>query len=164
MNNLNTNYERKLYNVTEIVLCCYKNLDITADEPTIQYILDSTSGTLDFPHYNLSYNPFSIHEFGSLADVGNTKSKNELTVRRIFEVTRKFLLGVTDIKYHTMMYSGYKKHNDAVYVFIDVTCVNFKICKNVQFCSIDELTQYNDHISPNVTNFVLNYMPSLETI
>ncbi len=150
-----------MYNVTSIALCLYRKTCIARSQYDLEYLMDTTGDTLDFPRYNLSYKPFSIREPGThQLDNIDIKSKNELTTKRIFEIARKFLYKVTDKPYHIMMYSDHKQYNDNVYLFIDVGCINFDSCKNARFCSVDELVNYNAHISPNVTNFVLNHMSS----
>jgi len=159
MNNFNINFDKKMYNVTNVALCFYIKTRIANEQYGLQYLMDTTGDTLDFPRYSLSYKPFSIHEPGT-GGQPIINGKNELTTKRIFEIARKFLYKVTDKPYHILMYSDHKTHNDTVYLFIDVGCINFDSCKNARFCSVDELVNYNAHISPNVTNFVLDHMPS----
>jgi len=156
MNNPDINFDKKIYNVTSVALCFYTKTRIAKDQYALQHLMDTTSDPLDFPRYSLSYKPFSIHEPGT-GTQPVINGRNELTTRRIFEVARKFLYKVTDKPYHILMYSGYKNYNDTVYLFIDVGCVNFEVCKNARFCSVDELVNYT---SPNSTNFVLNNMSS----
>jgi hypothetical protein len=165
MNRRDINFDKKIYNVTSVALCYYRKTQVSKEKYVLEYLMDSTGDALDFPRYNLSYKPFSIHEPGTGTDTQTSTGRNELSTRRIFEIARKFLFNVTD-KANTrwssdiLMYSDHKKYNDTVYLFIDVGCVNFKVCKNAQFCSVDELVNYNAHISHNVTNFVLNHMSS----
>lgn len=157
------NFDKKMYNVRNVALCFYRKTRNSAEQYFLQYLMDNTGDTLDFPRYTLSYKPFKIHEHGT--DIDTNTGRNELSTPRIFEIARKFLFTATD-KANTrwssdiLMYSDHKKYNDTVYLFIDAGLVNFKVCKNAQFCSVDELVNYNAHISPNVTNFVLNHMSS----
>lgn len=158
------NFDKKIYNVTNVALCYYRKTRVSNDKYILEYLMDNTGDALDFPRYILSYKPFSIREPDNQPVVTYT-GRNELSTRRIFEIARKFLFNVTD-KANTrwssdiLMYSDHKKYNDTVYLFIDVGCVNFNVCKNAQFCSVDELMNYNSHIYPNVTNFVLNHTSS----
>lgn len=154
------NFDKKIYNVTNVALCFYTKTRVATEQYVLQFLMDTTVETLDFPYYNLSYKPFSIHEPGTGGTQVNHTGRNELSTRRIFEIARKFMLKVTDKPHHILMYSDHKKYNDTVYLFIDAGCVNFKVCKNAQFCSVDELVNYDERISPNVTNFVLNHMSS----
>ncbi len=159
------NFDKKIYNVKNVALCFYTKTRIATEQYVLQFLLDSAGDTLDFPRYTLSYKPFTIHEPGTGTGTDINTGRNELSTRRIFEIARKFLFKTTD-KANTrwscdiLMYSNHKKYNDTVYLFIDAGCVNFKVCKNAQFCSFDELVNYNARISPNVTNFVLNHMSS----
>jgi hypothetical protein len=163
INNHDMNFDKKIYNITSVALCFYRKTQVAKEKYVLQYLMDNTGDTLDFPRYNLSYKPFTIHEPGTGA--GTNTGRNELSTRRIFEIARKFLFNVTD-KANTrwscdiLIYSDHKKYNDTVYLFIDVGLVNFNVCKNAQFCSVDELVNYDERISPNVTNFVLNHMSS----
>jgi hypothetical protein len=150
------NFDKKIYNVTNVALCFYTKTRVATEQYVLQFLMDTTGYALDFPRYSLSYKPFSIHE----SETGTQpviNGRNELTTRRIFEVARKFLYKVTDKPHHILMYSDNKKYNDTVYLFIDVGCVNFEVCKNARFCSVDELVNYT---SPDSTNFVLNNMSS----
>lgn len=159
------NFDKKIYNVTNVALCLYTKTRVATEQYILQYLMDTTGDALDFPRYNLSYKPFSIHEPGTGGTHVTYTGRNELSTRRIFEIARKFLFKTTD-RANTrwscdiLMYSDHKKYNDTVYLFIDVGCVNFKVCKNAQFCSVDELVNYGGRISPNVANFVLNHMSS----
>ena len=158
-------YKPKIYNVTNgtnVVLCCYKIFD-TTERPFLQYLLADVNGTLDFPRYTVSFNPFRVNDIG--VDIPNDTNKYELSSRKIFTIVRKFLLQTTKIEHHNMVYTGYKKYNGDIYLFIDLS-ISSKI-KNLcdsQFCLIDEMVNiervYNKPINPRVTNFVQNNMAS----
>ena len=158
-------YKPKIYNVTNgtnVVLCCYKIFD-TTERPFLQYLLADVNGTLDFPRYTVSFNPFRVNDIG--VDIPNDTNKYELSSRKIFTIVRKFLLQTTKIEHHNMVYTGYKKYNGDIYLFIDLS-ISSKI-KNLcdsQFCLIDEMVNiervYNKPIDPRVTNFVQNNMAS----
>ena len=158
-------YKPKIYNVTNgtnVVLCCYKIFD-TTERPFLQYLLADVNGTLDFQRYTVSFNPFRVNDIG--VDIPNDTNKYELSSRKIFTIVRKFLLQTTKIEHHNMVYTGYKKYNGDIYLFIDLS-ISSKI-KNLcdsQFCLIDEMVNiervYNKPIDPRVTNFVQNNMAS----
>ena len=158
-------YKPKIYNVTNgtnVVLCCYKIFDTTG-RPFLQYLLSDINGTLDFQRYTVSFNPFRVNDIG--VDIPNDTNKYELSSRKIFTIVRKFLLQTTKIEHHNMVYTGYKKYNGDIYLFIDLS-ISSKI-KNLcdsQFCLIDEMVNiervYNKPINPRVTNFVQNNMAS----
>ena len=158
-------YKPKIYNVTNgtnVVLCCYKIFD-TTERPFLQYLLADVNGTLDFQRYTVSFNPFRVNDIG--VDIPNDTNKYELSSRKIFTIVRKFLLQTTKIEHHNMVYTGYKKYNGDIYLFIDLS-ISSKI-KNLcdsQFCLIDEMVNiervYNKPINPRVTNFVQNNMAS----
>lgn len=180
-------YKPKIYNVTNgtnVVLCCYKIFD-TTERPFLQYLLSDINGTLDFPRYTVSFNPFRVSLLENVDPTqegfDSTKSLDqnvmrgayggvapvvyELSSRKIFTIVRKFLLQTTKIEHHNMVYTGYKKYNGDIYLFIDLS-ISSKI-KNLcdsQFCLIDEMVNikrvYNKPIDPRVTNFVQNNMAS----
>jgi hypothetical protein len=68
---------------------------------------------------------------------------------------------------HILSYTGYKKYNGCIYLFIDISSCDLKKCHGVRFCLIDEIVNvkhvYNKPIAPMVTNFVRDNM-SLFTI
>jgi hypothetical protein len=150
-----TDYKRKIYNVNNVVLCCYKIFN-TCNRPFLQYLLADVNGTLDFPRYS---QPFTMIE-----PKQNQPLQRVLSTNQVFKIARKFLFPVTGIEHHTMMYAGYKKYNGDVYLFIDVSCSNLKVFQNAQFCLIDEMINvkrvYNKPIDPRVTNFVQNNISS----
>lgn len=75
-----------------------KNTMLKMSHYVLQFLLDSAGDTLDFPRYCLSYKPFSIHESGTDGTQVNHTGRNELTTRRIFEITRKFMLHLRTLK------------------------------------------------------------------
>ena len=158
-------YKPKIYNVTNgtnVVLCCYKIFD-TTERPFLQYLLADVNGTLDFPRYTVSFNPFRVNDIG--VDIPNDTNKYELSSRKIFTIVRKFLLQTTKIEHHNMVYTGYKKYNGDIYFFISLSISSkFKIFYDSQLCLIDEMVNikrvYNKPIDPRVTNFVQNNMAS----
>jgi hypothetical protein len=68
---------------------------------------------------------------------------------------------------HILSYTGYKRYNGCIYLFIDISSCDLKKCHGVQFCLIDEIVNvkhvYNKPIAPMVTNFIRDNM-SLFTI
>lgn len=157
-----TNYKRKIYNVTNVVLCLYKIFNMY-NRPFLQYLLTNTdNNSLDFPRYSIqSLENQQLEK----VDSNNQPLKKVLSTNQVFKIVRKFLFPVTGIEHHTMVYTGYKKYNGDVYLFIDLS-ISSKI-KNVydsQFCLIDEMLNvkrvYNKSIDPRVTNFVQNNMAS----
>ena len=158
-------YKPKIYNVTNgtnVVLCCYKTFNID-ERPFLQYLLSDVNGSLDFPRYTVSFNPFRVNDIG--VDIPNDTNKYELSSRKIFTIVRKFLLQTTKIEYHNMVYTGYKKYNGDIYFFIDLSISSkFKNFYDSQLCLIDEMVNikrvYNKPIDPRVTNFVQNNVAS----
>jgi hypothetical protein len=156
-----TEYKRKIYNPTNVVLCCYKTFNIY-NRPFLQYLLANVDNSLDFPRYSIES---LVNKPLEKVDSNNNPAlKKVLSTNQVFKIARKFLFPVTGIEHHTMMYAGYKKYNGDVYLFIDVSCSNLKVCQNAQFCLIDEMINvkrvYEKSIDPRVTNFVQNNISS----
>ena len=164
------NLKHKIHNVTSgtnVVLCCYK-INNTGRMPFLQYLLENVNETLDFhtvPLFtgvNPRKPPRPKGEFGSCFD--ETFSKNwveqngDLSTRNILTIASNFLFKVTGVEQHILSYTGYKRYNGCIYLFIDISSCDLKKCHGVQFCLIDEIVNvkhvYNKPIAPMVTNFV----------
>ena len=173
------NLKHKIHNVTSgtnVVLCCYK-INNTGRMPFLQYLLENVNETLDFhtvPLFtgvNPRKPPHPKGEFGSCFDEtfskGWVEQNGDLSTRNISTIASNFLFKVTGVEQHILSYTGYKKYNGCIYLFIDISFCDLKKCHGVQFCLIDEMVNvkmvYNKPIAPIVTNFVRDNM-SLFTI
>ena len=164
------NLKHKIHNVTSgtnVVLCCYK-INSTGRMPFLQYLLENVNETLDFhtvPLFtgvNPRKPPRPKGEFGSCFDEtfskGWVEQNGNLSTRNILTIASNFLFKVTGVEQHILSYTGYKRYNGYIYLFIDISCAKLKVCQNAQFCLIDEMVNvkhvYNKPIAPMVTNFV----------
>jgi hypothetical protein len=131
-------------------------------------------------------------EFGPTFSKGWVEQNGDLSTSDISTIASNFLFKVTGVAFshevmkseqnfvpffsrsnekggdeHILSYTGYKKYNGCIYVFIDISCAKLKVCQNAQLCLVDEMVNvkhvYNKPIAPMVTNFVRDNM-SLFTI
>ena len=148
------NLKHKIHNVTSgtnVVLCCYK-INNSGRQPFLEYLLTDVNKTLDFHTV-----PLNLHD----------TNNREMSTHNILTIASNFLFKVTGIEQHIFSYTGYKKYNGCIYLFIDIGYAKLKVCQNVQFCLVDEMVNvkhvYNKSIAPMVTNFIRDNM-SLFTI
>jgi hypothetical protein len=163
---------RKIYNVTDgttVILCCYTvryYTDNNFDEPYLKYFFKDYNGVLDFPHYKVLFNPFSVHDYEEVQvdeSIGINMPKNQLSIQKIFTTVRKFLYETTKHENHIICYNGHKKYNNAIYLFFDLSICNLKKY-NIPSCCLNDIihTQNIDGkpIDTHVTNFVLDNISS----
>jgi hypothetical protein len=61
---------------------------------------------MDFPHYKILFNPFSVHDSEDInvdATIGYMH-RNKLNINKIFEIARKFLYDSTKHNNHIICY------------------------------------------------------------
>ena len=164
------NLKHKIHNVTSgtnVVLCCYK-INNTGRQPFLEYLLENVNETLDFhtvplfTEVNPRKPPHPKGEFGScFAETfskGWVEQNGDLSTRNILTIASNFLFKVTGVEQHILSYTGYKRYNGCIYLFIDISSCDLKKHNGVQFCLIDEMVNvkhvYNKPIAPMVTNFI----------
>jgi hypothetical protein len=164
--------KRKIYNVidgTNVILCCYTvryDTNNNFDEPYLKYFLKDYNGVLDFPNYKVLFNPFTVHDPEDVhvdETMGIHMPKNELSIQKIFAISRKFLYETTKHENHIICYNGHKKYNNDIYLFFDLSICNLKKY-NIPTCYVSNMVHAENidgkPIDSKVTNFVLDNISS----
>lgn len=160
--------KRKIYNVTDgtnVILCCY-TIKHYENEPYLKFFLKDYNGVLDFPHYKVLFNPFTVHDPEDVhvdETMGINMPKNELSIKKIFAMSGKFLYEITKHNNHIICYNGHKKHNNDIYLFFDLSICNLKNY-NTPTCYVSDMVHAKKidekPIDSQVTNFVLDNISS----